>query len=85
MKMKIICFMFVIFISNFLYGKVIIDPGPDAYDRIQEALIMAQPNDNIHLSSGYYELEDGLSLDINNVTISGDGLDKTILSFKNQN
>ena len=76
--------MFVIFISNFLYGKVIIDPGPDAYDRIQEALIMAQPNDNIHLSSGYYELEDGLSLDINNVTISGDGLDKTILSFKNQ-
>ena len=84
MKIKIICFMFVIFISNFLYGKVIIDPGPDAYDRIQEALILAKPNDNIHLSSGYYELEDGLSLDINNVTISGDGLDKTILSFKNQ-
>ena len=45
MKIKIICFMFVIFISNFLYGKVIIDPGPDAYDRIQEALIMAQPNE----------------------------------------
>ena len=73
------------YLFQFFVWKVIIDPGPDAYDRIQEALIMAQPNDNIHLSSGYYELEDGLSLDINNVTIShGDGLDKTILSFKNQ-
>ena len=81
---KIIYFMAFIFISNFSYGKIIIEPGPNAYDRIQEALILAEPYENIHLSSGYYEIEDGLSLDIDNVTLSGDGLDKTILSFKNQ-
>ena len=33
---------------------------------------------------GVFEFEDGLSLDINNVTISGEGINKTILSFKNQ-
>ena len=81
---KIIYFMVIIFISNLSYGKIIIEPGPNAYDRIQEALILAEPYENIHLSSGYYEIEDGLSLDIDNVTLSGDGLDKTILSFKNQ-
>ena len=61
---KIIYFMVIIFISNLSYGKIIIEPGPNAYDRIQEALILAEPYENIHLSSGYYEIEDGLSLSL---------------------
>ena len=47
---KIIYFMAFIFISNFSYGKIIIEPGPNAYERIQEALILAEPYENIHLS-----------------------------------
>ena len=47
---KIIYFMVIIFISNFSYGKIIIEPDSNAHDRIQEALILAEPYENIHLS-----------------------------------
>ena len=40
--------------------------------------------DTLVIAAGYYEFEDGLSLDVNNVTIKGDGMDKTILDFKSQ-
>jgi parallel beta-helix repeat protein len=40
--------------------------------------------DTLLIKSGYYLFEDGLSLDVDNVTIIGEGLDKTILNFKNQ-
>ncbi len=40
--------------------------------------------DTLLIKSGYYLFEDGLSLDVDNVTIIGEGLDKTILDFKNQ-
>ena len=40
--------------------------------------------DSLLIKSGYYLFEDGLSLDVDNVTIIGEGLDKTILDFKNQ-
>ena len=46
---KIISFMVIIFISNFSYGKIIIEPGPNAYDRIQEALILVEPLSLIHI------------------------------------
>ena len=40
--------------------------------------------DTLVIESGYYEFEDGLSLDVSNVTIKGEGMEKTILDFKNQ-
>ncbi|MDA9113016.1 right-handed parallel beta-helix repeat-containing protein, partial [Gammaproteobacteria bacterium] len=51
---------------------------------IQEALILASPGDIIHLSAGLYELEDSLSIDVNNLILEGEGINDTVLSFKNQ-
>jgi hypothetical protein len=61
---------------------VLIEPGPDAADRLQEALIMAQAGDIVELAAGRYDFKATLSLDVENVTIRGAGQDKTILSFK---
>jgi parallel beta-helix repeat protein len=63
---------------------VTVAPAPDAQDRLQTALIEAQPGDTVQLAAGRYELTDGLSLDIASVTVRGAGPDKTVLSFKGQ-
>jgi len=61
-----------------------IEPGPDAPQRIQEALIMAQPGQVVELAAGRYNFESALSLDVDKVTLRGAGQDKTILSFAHQ-
>ena len=43
-----------------------------------------EEGDTLLIKSGYYSFEDGLSLDIDGVTVIGEGMDKTILDFKNQ-
>ena len=40
--------------------------------------------DTLIIKSGYYSFEDGLSLDVNNVTVIGEGMEETVLDFKNQ-
>ena len=65
-------------------STVYISPSEDPYTEIQEALILARPGDIIHLSAGLYELEDSLSIDVNNLVLEGEGIDETVLSFKNQ-
>ena len=62
----------------------IIQPSLNAYEEIQEALILAEPGDIIRLTSGTYNLEDSLSLDVDNIQIEGEGMTQTILNFKNQ-
>lgn len=75
----------ILFVSNNSFGKeIIISPGSNAQDRLQEAMILMDEGDTLVIAAGYYEFEDGLSLDVNNVTIKGDGMDKTILDFKSQ-
>jgi len=61
-----------------------IEPGPGFQKRLQEALILAKPGAVIELPEGRHELTTTLSLAIENVTIRGKGIDKTILSFKDQ-
>ena len=61
-----------------------INPGENAQEELQEALILMSEGDTLLIKSGYYLFEDGLSLDVDNVSIIGEGLDKTILDFKNQ-
>ncbi|QLC24997.1 hypothetical protein HFP57_08125 [Parasphingopyxis algicola] len=61
-----------------------VEAGPDAQERLQGALIEAQPGDVVEIGAGRFELTDGLSLDIDNVTIRGAGADETILDFTNQ-
>lgn len=51
---------------------------------LQEALILAQPGDVIELGEGRFTLTDGLSLDVDGVTVRGAGMDATILDFTGQ-
>jgi parallel beta-helix repeat protein len=61
-----------------------IPTGPEFQKKAQEALILAKPGAVIELPEGRHELTSTLSLSVENVTIRGKGMDKTILSFKNQ-
>lgn len=64
-----------------------IAPGEGAAERLQEALILAEPGDTITLEAGRYELTEGLSLDVEGVTIRGAGMEgdaQSILDFTNQ-
>ena len=70
--------------KNAISENFFIDPGPDAHERLQEAMIIMNEGDTLTIRSGYYAFEDGLSLDIDNVTIKGEGMNETILDFKNQ-
>ncbi|TRD10613.1 hypothetical protein FGU71_01180 [Erythrobacter insulae] len=61
-----------------------IAPGEGAQERLQEALILAEPGDEVVLEAGRFELTDGLSLDVDGVTLRGAGADASILDFTNQ-
>jgi parallel beta-helix repeat protein len=67
-------------------GKTIkLSPGPNVQKETQAALIKAKPGDTIEFAEGTFDFTMGLSLRIENVTIKGQGMDKTTLSFKKQN
>jgi len=59
-------------------------PGPDAQKKVLEELILAEPGAVFQFDEGVFEFTEGLSLTVDNVTIRGRGMDKTILSFKEQ-
>ena len=69
-------FLFIFFVSATLSKEWIIKPGLNAQDEIQEALILAEPGDKILLSKGTYDLNHGLSLDVNNIQLSEKGCTK---------
>ena len=64
--------------------NVIISPSENDHETIQEALILLQPGDSLIMQKGIYKFEDGLSLDVDNVKVIGKGMDKTVLSFADQ-
>jgi len=60
---------------------------PDANEKLQEALILAEPGDTVELGAGVWKLTDGLSLDVDNVTVRGAGTKDgagSILDFSGQ-
>jgi hypothetical protein len=63
------------------------EPSVDAaafQKQLQTALITAKPGDVIEIPAGVHSINRGLSLNVSGVTIRGEGMDKSILSFKNQ-
>ncbi|MCO5234244.1 MAG: right-handed parallel beta-helix repeat-containing protein [Chitinophagales bacterium] len=57
----------------------------DFQNAIQERLVNAQDGEIIELPEGNFQLTQTLFIEgVNNVTIKGQGIDKTFLSFKNQ-
>jgi parallel beta-helix repeat protein len=65
-------------------ATLVVTPGPDAQERLQTALLDAKPGDTVQIAAGRYDLTDGLSLDVDGVTVAGAGPDATVLSFKGQ-
>ena len=63
---------------------IAVTPGPDVQEKLQAALIEVQPGDTVQLAAGRYELTDGLSLDVDKVTVRGAGPEQSVLSFKAQ-
>ncbi len=61
-----------------------VEPGEGGAERLQEALILAAPGDVIELGAGRFTLTDGLSLDVDRVTVRGAGMDATVLDFTGQ-
>ena len=57
---------------------------PDFQTELLEKLITAAPNDVIEIPEGQFSINRGLSIKVDNVTLRGAGMDKSILSFKNQ-
>jgi parallel beta-helix repeat protein len=52
-------------------------------EKIIESFILAKDGDVIHIPAGFYNLKTQLILDnINNVTIKGEGMEQTVLSFR---
>ncbi|MGF6694908.1 parallel beta-helix repeat protein [Metapseudomonas resinovorans] len=51
---------------------------------LQARLIKAKPGTVIEIPAGIWQLDRGLSLKVNGVTLKGAGMDKTILNFKGQ-
>jgi parallel beta-helix repeat protein len=61
-----------------------IAPPSDYQKQLQTQLIMARPGDIITVPAGVHTINRGLSLNVSGVTIRGEGMDKSILSFKGQ-
>ena len=62
-------------------------PAPasaEATERLMEQLVTAKPGDVILVPAGLYSFDRSLSLAAPGVTIRGEGMDKSILSFKGQ-
>lgn len=60
-----------------------IEAGPEAAEQAQEALITVKPGEVVEFGEGTFEFKNQLSLNgIDDVTIRGQGIDKTILNFK---
>ncbi|MBB5519528.1 parallel beta-helix domain-containing protein [Amphiplicatus metriothermophilus] len=53
-------------------------------ETLQTQLLDARPGDVIEISAGTFHFDRSLSLAVDGVTIRGQGMDKTILSFRNQ-
>lgn len=58
--------------------------GEGAQERLQEALILAAPGDEVVMGAGRFVLDDGLSLDVDGVTVRGAGMNATVLDFTGQ-
>jgi parallel beta-helix repeat protein len=60
------------------------EAAADFQKELQLRLINAQPGDVIDIPAGVHEINRSLSLNVSGVTVRGEGMDKSVLSFKNQ-
>ena len=66
-------------------GQTVTIKADDTFAQtLQAALITASEGDTIQLPAGTFNLTDGLSLDVDRVTLIGAGQDETVLNFAGQ-
>ena len=65
-------------------GEPVTEPPSDYQKILMAELITAEPGAVIEISAGVHEITRGLSLKVDGVTITGAGMDKSVLSFGNQ-
>jgi len=63
---------------------IVIEAGENFESDFKSALISAQPGNVIVLPAGEFAMTSAASLDVNNVTIRGQGRDSTLLNFSGQ-
>jgi parallel beta-helix repeat protein len=84
------CQWSVVLLASLVLGACTQQDEPAAIvdDSFQRALltqlITAEPGDVISIPAGIHDITRGLSLNVSGVTIRGEGMDKSILSFRNQ-
>ncbi len=61
-----------------------LSPGANLQYQLQELLVRAIPGDVIEFSEGTFQLDRQIDLATDNITIRGQGADKTTISFKGQ-
>ncbi|MBI3555847.1 MAG: right-handed parallel beta-helix repeat-containing protein [Deltaproteobacteria bacterium] len=61
-----------------------IAPGSDLPYRLQTAVILAHPNTIVELPEGRFDFLDELVIRTSHLTLRGQGMDKTILTFRKQ-
>jgi parallel beta-helix repeat protein len=65
-------------------ADIAVPPGPGSAEKLAEALISAQEGDTVWLGIGRYAISDGLSLDVDRVSIRGISPDSSVLDFTGQ-
>ncbi len=63
---------------------VVVEPGEDFQRRVLEAFINAEPGQTIELPAGEFTLDAPISLDVDDVTVRGQGHERTVLNFAAQ-
>jgi parallel beta-helix repeat protein len=72
------------FLPSCAHREGVIAAGPNFEKDLQRALIQAKPGALIELPEGIFDMTGTLSLTVPRVTIRGQGIGKTVLSYKNQ-
>lgn len=74
----------LLFLGSCSGDKSGLRPGPGFRKALQQALIEAKPGSVIEIPEGKHDIDLPLSLTVDNVTLRGKGMDKSVLSFKTQ-
>ena len=75
----------ILLIALVLSPLTLVKAQVDFEKRLQTQLIEVENGQNVEITEGSFSLTKSLSMDgKKNITIRGKGMDKTILSFKNQ-
>lgn len=81
---KAVVFAALVLLTSCARQDAGLQPGPDFQKKLMEMAVAAKPGSVIELPEGKHTLDANISITVDNVTLKGKGIDKTILSFAGQ-